>query len=82
LEATYWLALAAKLAALAGYQIERSVRFNSSDSAYLGATFGTPTDQDVFTLSMWVKRSALGSTQHLFGVSTNHSLWVYFWRCA
>jgi hypothetical protein len=57
----------------AGYQIERSLRFNSSDSAYLGATFGTPTDQDVFTLSMWVKRSALGSTQHLFGVSTNHS---------
>ena len=56
-----------------GYEIERSVRFNSSDSAYLGATFGTPTDQDVFTLSMWVKRSALGSTQHLFGVSTNHS---------
>ena len=56
-----------------GYEIERSVRFNSSDSAYLGAIFGTPTDQDVFTLSMWVKRSALGSTQHLFGVSTNHS---------
>jgi hypothetical protein len=55
------------------YEVERSVRFNSSDSAYLGATFGTPTDQDVFTLSMWVKRSALGSTQHLFGVSTNHS---------
>jgi hypothetical protein len=60
-------------AAAGGYQISRSVRFNSSDSAYLGATFGTPTDQDVFTLSMWVKRSALGSTQHLFGVSTNHS---------
>ena len=55
------------------YTIERSARFNSSDSAYLGATFGTPTDQDVFTLSMWVKRSALGSTQQLFGVSTNHS---------
>jgi len=55
------------------YTIERSVRFNSSDSAYLGATFGTPTDQDVFTLSMWVKRSALGSTQQLLGVSTNHS---------
>jgi hypothetical protein len=55
------------------YEVERSVRFNSSDSAYLGATFGTPTDQDVFTLSMWVKRAALGTTQHLFGVSTNHS---------
>ena len=60
-------------APVAGYEIERSLRFNSADSAYLGATFGTPTDQDVFTLSMWVKRSALDSTQQLFGVSTNHS---------
>jgi len=55
------------------YEISRSVRFNNSDSAYLSATFGTPTDQDVFTLSMWVKRSALGSTQQLFGVSTDDS---------
>ena len=67
------LLLASAGGGAAGYEIERSLRFNSSDSAYLGATFGTPTDQDVFTLSMWVKRSALGSTQHLFGVSTNHS---------
>jgi len=59
--------------AAADYTIDRSLRFNSADGAYLGAAFGTPTDQDVFTLSMWVKRSALGSTQHLFGVSTNHS---------
>jgi hypothetical protein len=55
------------------YTIERSVRFNSGDSAYLNATLGTPTDQDVFTLSMWVKRSTLGSTQQLFGCSTDHS---------
>jgi hypothetical protein len=56
-----------------GYAIERSLRFNSADSAYLSRTFSSPTDQDVFTLSLWVKRSALGSTQQLFGVSTNHS---------
>ena len=67
------LLLASAAEAAAGYQIERSLRFNSSDSAYLNATLGTATDQDVFTLSMWVKRSALGSTQQLFGVSTNHS---------
>ena len=65
--------LLASAAEATGYQIERSLRFNSDDSAYLGDTFGTPTDQDVFTLSMWVKRSALGGTQQLFGVSTNHS---------
>ena len=55
------------------YQIERSLRFNSSDSAYCGRSFGTPTTQGTFTFSTWVKRSALGSTQQLFGVSTNHS---------
>ena len=56
-----------------GYSISRSLRCNSSDGAYLSRTFGTPTTQNTFTLSLWVKRSALGSTQHLFGVSTNHS---------
>jgi hypothetical protein len=39
----------------------------------LGATLSSPTDQDIFTFALWVKRSALGSTQQLFGVSTNHS---------
>ena len=56
-----------------GYQIERSLRFNSSDSAYCGRTFITPTTQGTFTFAAWVKRAALGTTQHLFGVSTNHS---------
>ena len=59
--------------AAADYQIERSLRFNSSDSAYCGRTFITPTTQGTFTFAAWVKRAALGTTQHLFGVSTNHS---------
>ena len=54
------------------YQISRSLRFNAGDSAYCNRTFGTPTTQGTFTLSMWVKRSGLGSAQSLFGVSTNH----------
>jgi hypothetical protein len=58
----------------AGYQISRSLRFNSADSAYLSRAFGTPTTQNTFTFSTWVKRSGLGSTTQLFGVSTNHSL--------
>ena len=56
-----------------GYTISRSLRFNSADSAVLSRTFGTPTTQNTFTLSLWVKRAALGTTQQLFGVSTNHS---------
>ena len=42
-----------------GYNIERSLRFNSADSAYLNRTAGTPTDAKKFTLSLWVKRSTL-----------------------
>ena len=43
-----------------GYQIERSLRFNSADSAYLSRTLGTPTNANIWTYSFWVKRSALG----------------------
>ena len=56
------------------YQISRSLRFNSADSANCTRTFGTPTTQDTFTFSAWVKRSALGSLQNIFGVSTNNSI--------
>jgi hypothetical protein len=50
-----------------GYQIERSLRFNSADSAYLNKTFSTsPTDRAKKTVSFWYKRSTLSSTQNLF----------------
>ena len=49
-----------------GYQISRSLRFNSADSAYLNRTIGAPTDADKFTISLWAKRSALGSGQDLW----------------
>ena len=65
--------LLASAATAGGYQVQRSLRFNSSDSAYCGRTFITPTTQGTFTFAAWVKRAALGTTQHLFGVSTNHS---------
>ena len=41
--------------AAGGYQIERSLRFNSADSAYLNRTFGTATDRKKWTLSVWAK---------------------------
>jgi hypothetical protein len=44
-----------------GYQIERSLRFNSADSAYLNRTpASSPTSNQKFTLSCWFKRTALG----------------------
>jgi hypothetical protein len=60
-------------AGVSQYQISRSLRFNTPDSAYANRTFGTPTTQGTFTLAMWVKRAALSTAQSLFGVSTNHS---------
>jgi hypothetical protein len=53
-----------------GYQISRSLRFNSADSAYLNRTFTTPTSSTVWTLSLWVKRGLLTGTYRLFGAST------------
>ena len=49
-----------------GYNIERSLRFNSADSAYLNRTLTTPTNNKIFTYSVWVKRSGLGANQTLF----------------
>ncbi len=57
-----------------GYTINNSLRFRSTATAYLDRTFLTPTSQNVYTLSMWVKRGILSTTQNLFGASTNHSL--------
>jgi hypothetical protein len=52
----------------AGYQISRSLRFNSADSAYLSRTPGTAGDRKKWTWSGWVKRGALdGNRQVLFG---------------
>ena len=56
-------------AAAGGYQISRSLRFNSADSAYLSRTPASAGNRKTWTLSMWVKRSALGSDQTLLGVN-------------
>jgi hypothetical protein len=40
-----------------GYNIERSLRFNKVDSAYLNRTLTTPTNNLIWTWSAWIKRS-------------------------
>ena len=44
-----------------GYNIERSLRFNSADSAYLSRTPSSTGSRRILTYSFWAKRSALGS---------------------
>ena len=39
------------------YEIERSLRFNSSDSAYLSRTPASASNQKTYTCSVWLKRS-------------------------
>jgi hypothetical protein len=49
-----------------GYQIERSLRFNSADSAYLNRTPGTASNRKTWTWSGWVKRSKFGDDEVMF----------------
>ena len=46
-------------ASTGGYQISRSLRFNSADSAYLNRTPASAGNRRTWTFSAWVKRSAL-----------------------
>ena len=53
-----------------GYQIERSLRFNASDSAYLNRNTSAAGNRKTWTWSGWVKRSGLSTGQNIFGSST------------
>jgi hypothetical protein len=46
------------------YTIDQSLRFENSDTAVLSQTLVTPTNNKIWTLSLWVKRGK-------FGISTN-----------
>jgi hypothetical protein len=57
--------------------VQRSLRFNSADTAYLNRTPATTSNRQVWTVSAWVKRSALGATQNIIRASdgaTNDTL--------
>jgi hypothetical protein len=60
-----------------GYRIERSLRFNSADSAYLNRTPASAGNRKTWTWSGWVKRSALGASQALFGAGTSGTQATY-----
>jgi len=50
-------------AAAGGYTIPRSLRFNSSDSAYLSRTPASAGNRKTWTFSCWAKRSKLSGSQ-------------------
>jgi hypothetical protein len=49
-----------------GYQISRSLRFNSADSAYLNRTPASAGNRRTWTWSAWVKLSAFTAARRLF----------------
>jgi len=51
--------------------IANSLRFDDGSLEYLNATNSTPTNNDKCTLSVWVKRSALGGTKSILGYHTD-----------
>lgn len=53
-----------------GYQIQRSLRFNSADSAYLNRTPASAGNRKTWTWSGWLKRSSLGSSQYFMSAYT------------
>jgi hypothetical protein len=56
-----------------GYDINNSLRFRSSASAYLSRTPASATNKTTWTWSGWVKRGALSSTFGLFGAKQDSS---------
>jgi hypothetical protein len=61
------------------YEIERSVRFNSADSAYLSRTPASSSNLKTWTWAGWVKRSKLGTTQRFFATfdGSNQEYWRF-----
>jgi hypothetical protein len=65
------LAGASGQAGAAAYEIEQSLRFNSGDTHYLNRTPGSAGNRQVFTISFWIKRSALGGKDICTGDDQN-----------
>jgi len=62
----------------AGYTIPRSLRFNSSDSAYLSRTPASAGNRKTWTWAGWVKGVATSENPHLFTCTTGATDATYF----
>jgi len=58
-----------------GYQISRSLRFNSADSAYLNRTPASATNRQIFTWSAWVKIGKFVADSILISSGNGSSAW-------
>ena len=61
------------------YEIDRSLRFNGADNAYLSFTPGSAGNQTTWTYSVWVKRSAITAADYdIFGNNANYNDYLFF----
>ena len=60
------------LAKKKAYEVERSLRFNKSDLAYLGRTPSSTGNQKVWTWSCWFKRTKLGDSSYFLSSYGNN----------
>jgi hypothetical protein len=74
------LILGAQSATAAGAVITNSCRFNQPDDDEFTRTLGTPTDNDKWTLSVWVKRGNLGVFQCIADAASSGTTYteIYF----
>ena len=67
----------------AGYKVERSLRFNKNDQAYLSKTFSSDGNRRKWTWSGWVKRCTVDASNHdrwlaVSGTSTDTCFFIGF----
>ena len=63
-----------------GYQISRSLRFNSADSAYLNRTPASAGNRRTWTFSAWVKRGSVDANYRSFFSNGNAVDTILFWN--
>jgi hypothetical protein len=57
----------------ADFEVERSLRFNDDDTAYLSRTPSSAGNRKTYTISAWVKIGNLGTTRPIFNRYTGNS---------
>jgi hypothetical protein len=61
-----------------GYAVDNSLRFNSASSDYLSRTPASSGDRKTFTISFWVKRSILGTSQFVYNARSANASAIFF----
>jgi hypothetical protein len=64
--------------ALGGYEIDRSLRFNSADSAYLNRTPASAGNRTTWTFSCWAKKCKNGTGMFLLSADASNASYIYW----